>query len=1565
MPQSYRIRTELGSDKSINVELNQEFEFLEILSLKIQQADVYTRTCSDYGVLVGRVIANNGLGVPNAKVSVFIPASEEDLARAEIRSVYPYTSPTEENEDGYRYNLLPYEKSYSTHSATGTFPSRIDNLTDYVASEIYDKYYKFTVKTNESGDYMIMGVPLGFQRIVMDVDLSDIGEFSLTPQDLIRIGRATESQVSGNRFRTSNDLDSLPQIVNITKTVEILPLWGEPEICQIAINRVDFNLKEEANINIQPTAVFLGSVFTSSDSTRIRRNCRPNENTGQICSLQSGPGQIFAIRQTIYQDDGGNPILEQYQLENSGNIIDDDGTWLTEIPMNLDYVITNEFGERVISADPSVGIPTKGKYRFKINYQQSRDITLQTRRASFLVPNVREYGWLGNSDPYVNNNTPETQKKQLRSSYYFGLDWSGYTNGFGTFTDEKSNLLINCEDSFFEFSLNKVYTVSGLIDQYKEGNRARFIGIKDIENDECESNINKFPVNEGYRNYNIGIFTMFLGLTIFQILFGWLLTFAHIVIGTIYQIIRVLSFGLINPKIPTVALPMLTYSECQNCECKPPQGDNSIADVVGSGVLSKVSVPFNYYEKFSQYLYSINFPTSEDIPDIADIYSQSMGGNISSGVSTVYKVPKSSVIRRLSDDKKMFVWSMDLPIGERINIFNQRSSYFNGVNRIKVTFDSQNNAGTFHYDNTLTVLATQNYETGKLLTFVNPSSSSDDNFRFTETISGETFFGISGTSVIDAQSITVNYADINNQSIQRSTTYNLTSGSNINRQIYPMDREYYQVLTAITVTEYLSLVNSSPNQSFPDIVNAKTVLRLMEKLPIDYREISLGGTNVFRFGDFFENFNQQYVLILQRGVDPYSPKINNKYNLGVLFGSSIDDPRYIINTNARINIPIQARTNGKTVNDFNSQSQMFYQSNFYTPGSQFSAFTSSSIGYYAAIDSLNTFVSIIDDSPYVPGISLRSFNGLQGIVGGSDFYNDNPNSGKYDNAEDLSGNAFLYGNLDRADWFSFIILPIGIADALSVGYNEITYKYSSPNLYPRTSANPLLINSSTLNVMRTDRLPSSDALDGLSWDSINVAVLQQNVNFVIYEINEQEGDSQSQIITVGAEDEGLDIEDQIFSTTVLESFSCEKMVSFGCYSGSNGNFGVNQQCAQTDPVVNGCYVFFSRPLLGLSRDIQNLREWTNRYKFFYALCQGIISQSFTNNWMNGTLFAFPIQVDVTFNSKNKANLPRFCPNIVFFDEETNNFYYRSSPYNILSNKFLGKLTEEATAVNNRNLLFPTTIMDLGYKDSIYSEILLNPDANVFIVENLNPTSYGDTTDVVNMFSISRLVNSLYDLKWLFSRNTLERNKRVDADFAQMVSINSEEGVIKFSPEYYSTDGQNSPVGVYGSTFNPTMGIFFSSTTDNLQFKDYITPGRIDFRGSPEMNFSPYTFGIKSQLTPFYTWKLQNTSSIFGTEKNNWGTTQNDIVQYYYQSIDRTTTQYFKGSGVVNDQNMRGYIFNVSNDTVNVAGRQYKSSGPIANTRASFVVGAPFQFYFGIVVGATAIEKFKSKYLSNE
>jgi hypothetical protein len=295
MPKSYRIRTQVGVDKYINLNLEQDWEQLEILSLKILANDIYTRFCSDYGVVVGRVFVNGGYGLPNAKVSVFIPLEAADEINPVIAELYPYKTITDTNEDGYRYNLLPKLPSYTGHKSTGSFPNKGDVLMDSSYIEVFDKYYRFTVETNESGDFMIFGVPVGTQTIVMDVDLSDIGCFSLSPQDLIQQGLATESQVDGATFKTSTNLRELPQLKNLVFDVNVAPFWGEADLCQVGITRVDFDLTKQANISIQPTAIFMGSIVSTTDDDALKVNCKPKQNTGNLCELVAGPDRKSVV----------------------------------------------------------------------------------------------------------------------------------------------------------------------------------------------------------------------------------------------------------------------------------------------------------------------------------------------------------------------------------------------------------------------------------------------------------------------------------------------------------------------------------------------------------------------------------------------------------------------------------------------------------------------------------------------------------------------------------------------------------------------------------------------------------------------------------------------------------------------------------------------------------------------------------------------------------------------------------------------------------------------------------------------------------------------------------------------------------------------------------------------------------------------------------------------------------------------------------------------------------------------------------------------------------------------
>ena len=1656
MGQSYRIQTELGINKTINVQLDQEFEFLEILSLKIQQSDIYTRSCADYGVVVGRITANGGFGLPNARVSIFIPIESIDESNPIIQSIYPYKSSSDKNDDGYRYNLLPYEKSYSKHAATGTLPSRNDVLTASTVVEIYDKYYRFTAKTNESGDYMIMGVPLGEQTLVMDVDLSDIGEFSLTPQDLIRMGIATEAQVAGNQFRTSTDLNSLPQIVSLSVNTEISPLWGDPDLCQIAINRVDFDLRDSANIDIQPTSTFMGSVYSTADGFRVRKNCKPRDNMGNLCSLASGPGQILSIRQTIQQDADGNPILEQYQLEQAGNIIDGNGTWLTELPMNLDYLVTNQFGEKVLSNNPTIGIPTKAKYRFKIKWQQPAALTTQTRRPNYLVPNIKEYGWTNNTnDP--NYSTSVNQK--LESSYYFGLAWSGYTNGFtSTAKTNRLNEIIDCEDTFYEFKFNRVYTIAGLIDEYKKGAKGRFIGIKEIDDDDCSSSVNKFPVNDGFRNFDFLFFLFSILMTILQPIGLAILFLLHVLLF-LYNLmlnflctISKINFGFgwypfkkwrkyCNEKSYKISLPMITYPECQACECAqeskttPINPESDEPNNVATGFLSYLSSPLSYsgmlIDKFSA------DTVNSDL--IATTISEAIAGRATFAFinnPTVYKMPRSKSVNFtisesaicitgnqyrienntessisisyydcagvLQSDPNLgsgqqitfcanlsygpieyssgslfdlglcplptetqtivlpgFATSKSLPLGERVNIFNQRKNFFTGKNKIKVTFAKDSNYGKSHYDNTLTVLSTEQFNSGDLLTFVNVNSTTDKNFLYTaDTVNGlET--GISGTSYNGAGATTINVSYATSQYINSTPiSYTLPYGSIEINYKFPADIEYFQVVTALTVSQAVAIWNANDLQSFPNLFEENTYVDRWVKEVIGNRYLP-DNSGDYKAIDYYSDFQNQYVLVLQRGVDPYSPKYINEYSLGNIFGTNESDNNWTFTAETRVNIPIQRLTNTSiTIQPYNNQSDIFYQSYFFSPGipgstvsgGEFTGYTTTNTAYYGLLSSeITTTYGTSSNNEIIS----KSANG---------FYDNAQSSAYYDDSEDLSG-AALMGCVDYDQTNS------ASSDQSYFGYTYYTNSiWSSPN-------NSITLSTSQLNVMRTDRLPTSDGLDGGSWTN-NPSILQQNNNFAIYVINTDGEDITSTAFTTGADIATPDLEGLPNAITVLESFNCESMVGLKCYKGFGSNFEIDPNCVEKDGVERGCYLFMRKPLTDLGKDINNFNEWAFRFRFFYGLCRGVLSQSFMNNWVNGSLYMFPIQVDTRYDSRNQP-YSRFCKDLVHFNSETNNFYYRSSPYNTNSNKFIGIPSPADRSVNVRNLLFPTTIINLGMKDYFYQEITFDPSTRGYIMPNLDSTSYGDTSDLVNLFVISRITDETFlkqilstlplvggdnSLNQLFSRNNpslFNQARRIDGDLAQLLSINSEEGVIKFSPEYYETvpGSTTDPTTILGTASNPTIAVWFSSSTNDIQFKDFITPGRINFRPDDNANYYPYPYGIKSQVVPFYQWQLNNTTTIFGDQYNSWATNLNDIVQNKrYQSLDRTSQtipNYFRPStSSVNDLYARGYIFSVDANGV------YSRVGA---TSDKFLVGAPFQFYFGTVKGESALDKFKTKY----
>ena len=373
MEKNYRIHTNIASDTVLNVNMKQDFDFMEILSLKLRQKDAYRLHSSNYGVIIGRVLANDAFGISNAKISLFIERDENDSTL--IESIYPYSDVMSKDREGRRYNILPDYSDNDCYRVVGTFPNKRLVLDDSIQLEIYDKYWKYTTVTNNAGDYMIFGVPSGSQKLHVDIDLSDIGILSQTPTDFTYKGYNLEMFDSPKQFKESTNLDNLAQIISQNKSVFVYPFWGDVDNGVAAITRSDIQVQYK----FEPTCVFMGSIVSDNGSNSIGHKCAPSVNNGMNDQLVASEGTIEMIRKTV---DG---FIEEYQIKGN-RLINNDGVWCYQIPMNLDYIGTDEYGNIVPTDNPNKGIATRTQVRFRISKDETGDEAISRHTAKYLVP---------------------------------------------------------------------------------------------------------------------------------------------------------------------------------------------------------------------------------------------------------------------------------------------------------------------------------------------------------------------------------------------------------------------------------------------------------------------------------------------------------------------------------------------------------------------------------------------------------------------------------------------------------------------------------------------------------------------------------------------------------------------------------------------------------------------------------------------------------------------------------------------------------------------------------------------------------------------------------------------------------------------------------------------------------------------------------------------------------------------------------------------------------------------------------------------------------------------------
>jgi hypothetical protein len=295
---SIRIKADAGNptEKYISIQLTQSFDYLEFLSLKLSQKDAYRLFDSDYGVVAGRVIGNEGIGLPNCKVSIFISIDEDDFSALETRpktvseviksvgaSLYPFTNVSDENNEGVRYNLLPSHKrnrgfngfpanifgiGATPKTPVGTFPDKEEVIVNPSFMYIYEKYYKFTTVTNDAGDFMLFGVPTGNHVLHMDCDLTDIGRWSISPLMMNKVLGYPDSLFinEGSKIEASTDLSTLPNIQSHNIPVFVKPLWSQNEgSTTVGVTRQDFKVTGD----IVPHFNMFLSGFRQSDDTYI------------------------------------------------------------------------------------------------------------------------------------------------------------------------------------------------------------------------------------------------------------------------------------------------------------------------------------------------------------------------------------------------------------------------------------------------------------------------------------------------------------------------------------------------------------------------------------------------------------------------------------------------------------------------------------------------------------------------------------------------------------------------------------------------------------------------------------------------------------------------------------------------------------------------------------------------------------------------------------------------------------------------------------------------------------------------------------------------------------------------------------------------------------------------------------------------------------------------------------------------------------------------------------------------------------------------------------------------
>jgi hypothetical protein len=315
----------------------------------------------------------------------------------------------------------------------------------------------------------------------------------------------------------------------------------------------------------------------------------------------------------------------------------------------------------------------------------------------------------------------------------------------------------------------------------------------------------------------------------------------------------------------------------------------------------------------------------------------------------------------------------------------------------------------YHYDNVIAIVCTQNatnLESGTMISFQDFAFSKDINVINTGTTLND--YGtntITGTTIntgttTNPATIKINYANPNGSgNMPTEVEYQIVTFSGEPKYArFPMDIEYYQVITGMTYSEYSGMCNTGSISVTGDWYNNNSFNNRFLSNDMRFYSIRDPQENDSPCGkhlswnlnerffspiDYYKSIESQKIIFLVRGVDPNSSRTKVRYDLSRLFGYEFNNSSTIVEGDKfKLNYPIQGSLN--CVNHLGSTTNLnvnyYYDSFHFEPSLTpppvpntaatfgFSSFTSNLQSYYSNLDTTN--------GSFSPGLSAPSLSSV-------------------------------------------------------------------------------------------------------------------------------------------------------------------------------------------------------------------------------------------------------------------------------------------------------------------------------------------------------------------------------------------------------------------------------------------------------------------------------------------------------------------------------------------------------------------------------------------------------------